>query len=183
MVLLTGENNINCSMIKIAITGPESSGKTSLTNDLAEHFACPFSHEYARDFLQRSSGIYNKEDLLHILKGQINLEEQFSQSKHPFLFCDTDPLVIWIWSKVKYNTVDPIIDEILLSHHYDLHMLVSPDIEWEYDPLRESKDDRVFLFQLYKEKLIELGFPFVIIHGEKNERMRIAIKAIESLIT
>lgn len=168
-------------MLKIAITGPESSGKTSLTKILATHFNCPYTIEFSREYLSVRNGKYNEEDLIEILNGQIDLENKALTKKSNFLFCDTDPLVIWIWSKVKYKNVDIQIDELWNSHHYDLYLLVRPDIEWEYDPLRENKLDRNKLFSMYESKLKENNLPYFIIEGDKNKRLRNSIEAIHKM--
>lgn len=169
-------------MHKIAITGPESSGKTSLTIALANHFDCAFTEEYSREYLEFRNGKYDQDDLLAILKGQMRLEEKAINKEDTLLICDTDPLVIWIWSMVKYGHVHEEIEKTLISQHYDLFLLVKPDIKWVADPLRESKNDRDKLFTIYKAKLEEYNKPYVIIDGNKIERLDKAINVINSIV-
>ena len=166
-------------MHKIAITGPESSGKTSLTEALANHFDCDFTVEYAREYLTLRNGKYGQDDLLKMLHGQIELEEKEINKNETFLICDTDPLVIWVWSMVKYGKVDTEIDRIWNSRQYDLYLLIKPDLVWEYDTLRESKNDREELFLMYKTMLEKLNKPYIIIEG--NKRLEKAINAINTL--
>lgn len=169
-------------MHKIAITGPESSGKTSLTKALANHFDCAFTEEYSREYLEIRNGKYDQDDLLPILKGQIHLEEKAISPETKLLVCDTDPLVVWIWSMVKYGNVHKEIEKALISQHYDLYLFVKPDIEWVADPLRENKNDRDKLFLMYKAKLEEYNRPYVIIDGNKIERLEKAINSINSIV-
>lgn len=168
-------------MYKIAITGPESSGKTSLTLALANHLNCPFTEEYARNYLELRNGEYTQKDLLQILIGQIKLEEKEILKDKPHLICDTDPLVIWIWSKVKFGQVDDEIDEAWKKRKYNLYLLVKPDIPWVRDPLRESKNERDDLFLLYKTKLEDSNRKYIIIDGNKTERLEKALNAIQLL--
>lgn len=169
-------------MYKIAITGPESSGKTTLVEAMANHYACPWVPEFARKYLTEKKGFYTQSDLLNILKGQLHHESTLAKSYPPLLFCDTDPLVIWVWSKVKFSSVDNEIDAAFSSQHYDLHLLVYPDIAWEEDPLRENRYDRMDLFRIYREQLELHKKPYVIIKGNEKERSKKAIRAIDRLI-
>lgn len=168
-------------MYKIAITGPESSGKTTLAEDLANHFASPWVPEYAREYLTKKNGLYTQSDLLNILEGQLDHENKSAKDHPELLFCDTDPLVIWVWSKVRFLSVDNAIEKALKFQHYDLHLLVYPDIEWEEDPLRVNRNDRMDLFTIYLEQLKLHNKTFAVIKGDQKERNRSAIKAIQSL--
>ena len=167
-------------MYKIAITGPESTGKSYLAKALAKHFDCNWVPEYAREYLTERNGAYTQVDLIKILDGQLNSEKEEELIKNKFLFCDSDPLVILIWSKVKFKAVDEKIESAWKNHNYDLHLLLYPDLAWEYDPLRENKDDRLALFSLYRSKLQSSKRPFVIIKGSEHERLNSAIEAIEN---
>lgn len=166
-------------MYKIAITGPESTGKSYMSKALAEHYNCDWVQEFARDYLTIKEGKYKQEDLTEILGGQLNLESKAEVNANKFLFCDTDPLVILIWSSVKFNSVDNRIEKAWKKQSYDLHLLLYPDLPWEYDPLRENKDDRLALFSLYEAELRDSKRPFVIIKGDEKNRVNAAIKAID----
>jgi len=169
-------------MLRIAITGPESSGKTSLVKALANFYACPYTEEYARQFLESKGGDYVQNDLLTILEGQLKLEVNESTKKGNYLFCDTDPLVIWIWSKVKFGSVHPIITKAWKNHLYDLSILVYPDLPWEYDPLRENKNDRDVLFAMYEESLKTEKRPYIVVKGKPEDRFSKAISFLNKLV-
>jgi NadR type nicotinamide-nucleotide adenylyltransferase len=168
-------------MYKIAITGPESSGKTSLTIALAEAFNCPFVEEYSREYLSLTNGKYEQTDLIEILDGQLKMEAEGMDDSYSYLFCDTDALNIWIWSKVKFGKVDKKIDVAWKNHRYDLYLLVYPDIPWEYDSLRESEKGRKDLFNMYYIMLSASKHPFVVIKGDRKQRLLKAIEAINKL--
>ena len=166
-------------MYKIAITGPESTGKSTLAKQLAEHYNTVWVPEYAREYLLRTNGLYSEKDLLPILKGQIDAENKMIQQAHNFLFCDTDPLVIWVWSMVKYGRVNPEIEDALNKHNYDFYLLTYPDLAWEKDKLRESEGQLMELFNLYLKKIKMLKYPFIIIKGNGDNRFQHAIKALK----
>ncbi len=60
--------------LKFAITGPESSGKTTLANSLGLFYKCPIVKEFARDYLSSLKRKYTYSDLLQIAKRQKKLE-------------------------------------------------------------------------------------------------------------
>lgn len=167
-------------MKKIAIVGPESSGKSFLTEALAKKYNAPFVQEYAREYLLSKNGQYTEEDLLEIALGQLSLENKGISKAKEFLFCDTTLLVIIIWAEYKYGRVDSKIIEAYKPDDYALHLLLKPDIQYSEDPLREnpSLKEREEIFNLYHQKLIDSKSRFEIISGEGNERLNNAIKAL-----
>ena len=114
-------------MYRIAITGPESSGKTTLSSSLSEHFNISFIPEYARGYLQQRQGQYKQSDLDFIAQQQL---KQINLCKDKISICDTDFLVLEIWSKYKYNNVSEVILELVRKDFFNLHILCSPDITW-----------------------------------------------------
>lgn len=169
-------------MLKILITGPESSGKTQLAQTLARRFHCPWVPEFARTYLNALEQDYEEEDLLRILNGQLRLQHQHQQT--PLLFCDTGPEVIYVWSKVKFGRADAFIEASLQKYKYDLTLLCSPDLAWEPDPLREApqQTDRIQYFEEYQRILQQLNHPYLIVKGQGEARAAAAIIAIHQLL-
>lgn len=167
------------------ITGPESSGKTTLAQALALHYDVPCVHEASRPFLEtRQGGHYEERDLLAIAHMQLAMEEAsalFMDADPPHLFCDTDLITIRIWGEEKYGSSDPWIVQQTEERHYDLWLLCTPDMPWEPDPLRENPNDRDRLFRVYESTLQQLSKPYVIMHGPHEQRMYAAIRAIDAL--
>ncbi len=164
---------------KIAITGPESTGKSMLAEQLAATYQTRWVPEYAREYLDQLGRPYEENDILLIAKGQISAEE--SQSRHPgnFLFCDTELLVTKIWSEVKYGRCDPWILKTIDEHPYDLYLLCDIDLPWEFDPLREHPDQRQFLFDLYHNEMKNRKYPFAVVHGTGKARLEHAMQIID----
>lgn len=169
-------------MIRIAITGPESTGKSSLSEQLADHYQTGWVKEYARDYLEKTNGEYGYSDLLRIAKGQLHEEKEAGNDRLILLICDTDFIVLKIWSEVRFGKVHPWIQHQVIEHQYDLYLLCDIDLPWEYDPLREHPDKRDFLFQRYLEVLKENNFNFRLVSGTGDTRLRNAISFIDDFL-
>ena len=171
-------------MLKIAITGPESTGKTTLTRQLAEHYQTLWVPEYARFYLSRLPRPYTPEDVLEIAKSQLQWEDAWGRLANDLLFCDTDLVVNKIWLKFKYDMESKWIEAQLKSREYHLHLLCDIDLPWEDDPLRENPDlsDRQTLYNLYKNELESLDVNFIEIVGSMEERLAQAIQSVDALL-
>jgi nicotinamide riboside kinase len=163
-------------MHKIIVTGPESSGKTTLCKALSKHFNLHFSKEYAREYLEKLNGNYNQGDLLKIAKEQLKYEKNTQ-------LLDTDLITIKIWSKYKYGSCDKWILEQIEKQKSEnrFYLLCKPDIPWEADPLRENPTNRNELFEIYKKELENLGHNYFIVEGE--ERKEKSVSKISPLIS
>lgn len=159
-------------MLKIAITGPESTGKTTLARQLAAHYHTLWVPEYARFYLTFLDRAYTPEDVVEIAKGQVHWENELSKLNPKLLFCDTDLTVAKIWLKFKYNLENEWIESHLKSKTYDFHLLCNIDLPWQDDPLRENPNlqDRQALYDLYKQELKNLSATFFEIAGNEQHR-------------
>jgi NadR type nicotinamide-nucleotide adenylyltransferase len=168
---------------KIAIVGPESTGKSTLAEALAQHYQTVWVPEYARGYLSKLGREYDQSDLIKIAHGQLRLEDEWINDANRFLFCDTNLVVIKIWSEFKYGTCAPEILQRMQERKYDLHLLTNIDLPWEADPQREHPDKRMELFNLYETELKNQKLPFIVIHGQQHERLQHAINGIDSFIS
>jgi len=164
--------------MKIAITGPESSGKTTLTEKLAVKYNARSVPEFARNYLLDRNGIYNQHDLDTIAIGQVNSLEAIQTN---FLICDTEMTVIKIWSEFKYKSCSEIILNLYKQQKFDHYFLCYPDIPWEEDPLRENPNDREMLFDIYLNELKKNNIPFTVISGNLETRLKTCEEVIERL--
>jgi|TARA_B110000495_G_C22769888_1_gene450567 NadR type nicotinamide-nucleotide adenylyltransferase len=163
-------------MKKVVITGPESSGKSTLSKHLSESLFTPHAREYAREYIASLDRAYTKDDLTQIAKGQMHLEEDILCQTPSYLICDTDLLTIKIWSEYKFGSCDLEIINLLMANLPDLYLLASPDFPWEDDSQRESPDNRDRLFSIYKAEIIKLGIPYVILSGSESKRLERAME-------
>lgn len=169
------------SIITVAILGAESTGKTTLCQDLAAHFGSPWVPEYMRTYLQAK---WNSEqltctwdDLLSIAQGQIELENQLAlkavQTKTSnYLFCDTSLFELMVYANLYYDDCPEALTTAALAHHYDLILLTEVDIPWVADDLRDSPNGREDIAKLFAEELTCYGKPFRRIGGNREERVQ-----------
>jgi nicotinamide riboside kinase len=172
-------------IIKIALFGPESTGKTTLAIQLAEHFKTAWAPEFARDYLQekweKSGQICDVDDMLPIAYGQTKLENDSLSVANKFLFCDTNLLVTKVFSEVYYNFCDPLLEKAALKHEYDLFFLTNIDVPWEKDDLRDKPEGRESVFAVFKQTLIDNNKPFITLSGDKDLRLNKAISIVNDL--
>ncbi|TDQ17104.1 NadR type nicotinamide-nucleotide adenylyltransferase [Algoriphagus boseongensis] len=168
---------------RILILGPESTGKSTLAEDLAKHFEEPWVPEFAREYLEKIDRPYEFEDLLEIGKGQMRQEDMLFQSAQKFLFCDTDLRVIHIWSEYRFGKTDPWVLEEIRKRTYDLILLTNTDLPWEPDPLREHPEleMRQYFFEKYLYLAQVSGFSYLIVSGHRENRLKTALEAIDKL--
>ncbi|GBL35128.1 trifunctional NAD biosynthesis/regulator protein NadR [Filimonas sp.] len=168
---------------KIVVLGGESTGKSTLCEQLAHQYNTVWVREFARTYLEHLGRDYVQDDLLTIAEGQIASEEEQVKKACDFLFCDTDLHVIKVWSEYKYSHVDEVIQEIIQSRSYDAYILTSPDFPWQEDPLREHPEPalRSYFFNLYHALIRKTGLPYCIVKGNEEDRMKTATTWIDSL--
>lgn len=167
---------------KIAVIGPECTGKSNLSSFLAQHFKTAWVPEYARGYLDNLTQRYTQYDLLRIAHGQLRIEDEFARDANNLLICDTNLYVIKVWSNVRFGNVDKEILDQIATRKYDLYLLTYVDIPWEDDPLREHPDKREQLYEIYLNEMKRQPVPFVEIKGEREQRRKSAIDAIEKLV-
>jgi NadR type nicotinamide-nucleotide adenylyltransferase len=166
-------------MIRIAITGPESSGKTTLAEQLALQTNGTWIPEFAREFLEKLNRPYTQYDLDTIAKGQLLAWENAPVSS--LQICDTDMTVMKVWSDFKFGTCSSFILEALNQQTFDHYFLCQPDIEWEEDTLREHPEQRVELFELYLAELKVRNLSFTVIGGSLEERLVKCLKVLSTI--
>ncbi len=173
-------------IIKIAIYGPESTGKTTLSKQLAAAFNTICIAEFARDYLQEkwnsTKQICSQEDLIPIAIGQTKLENDALANANQILFCDTNVLVTKVFSEIYYNACDTNIEKAAKKHKYDLIFLTDVDVPWEKDDLRDKPEERVKTLLLFEQALIENQKPYIKISGNADERLTNAAKIVTDLI-
>ena len=167
-------------MIKrIAITGPESTGKSILAERLAQHYHTAWVPEFARVYIDNLDRDYTYDDILFIAKSQMESEQAAIDRARGFLFCDTELIVTKIWCEYKYGKCHEWILENLEKSNYDLYLLLNIDLPWQPDSQREHPDKREELFDLYLKELISRELPYEIIEGNGDERLNNAINIID----
>ncbi|MGQ5523581.1 AAA family ATPase [Chitinimonas sp. PSY-7] len=173
-------------MRKLAVVGAESSGKTTLTRDLAAALSAPWVDEYARAyFAAKGDTSYVLDDVIAIAQGQHASEcdagRWHGQMSDEWLVCDTNALVCKIWAEVRFGHCPVAIEMAWPARDYALHILPTPDIAWEADPLRENPNDRQALFARYEAALQAAGVPYCVVSGTPDERVTMVLQCLGAI--
>ena len=173
--------------LKVVLFGPESSGKTTLSRELANYYNTYWVEEFAREYLQnkwdKEKKICELKDIIPIAKGQIKLENEFSKKTSTLLICDTDLLETKIYSEIYYDGFcDPVLKAYALQNKYDLYILTDIDIPWIKDDLRDRPNNREEIFLAFKKALIKYSRPYIVVSGDLKSRMKIATQEIDKIL-
>jgi NadR type nicotinamide-nucleotide adenylyltransferase len=173
-------------MQKIVLIGPESTGKSTLSEQLANHYNAPLVKEFAREYLLANGTNYNFDNLLTIAKGQVELENTaINNATHTTqkIIIDTDMYVMKVWCEFVFNQCHNWILHQIVQRQYDVYLLCNIDLPWVKDELREYPDltTREKLYHHYKDILINQSVPWVDISGDYTQRFNLAIQAIDNL--
>lgn len=171
--------------IRIVLSGPESSGKSTLAAVLAERFSVPFAPEYARIHLE-SGGPYPPSPgaLAELAREHLAWQRICVSPEVACGIFDTDMLNYQVWADVAFKHVPAAIEEWFAAEAHHIHLLCEPDLPWHPDPLREYPDleKRRMLFERYRDELEQRGIRYVTISGEADVRLEMAVVACESIV-
>ena len=167
---------------RVAIIGPESSGKSWLTCELAAYYNTNKVDEYARDYFKHRKYEYTLEDIVAIAIGQMNNEEAIASSSKRIIFCDTELIVMKIWSKEVFGTVPGWIEKQTLENSYDLYLLCYPDLNWEPDPLRSNPHNRQYIYNLFVKELDQNNRNYRVVKEKGEQRLKNAINFVDELL-
>jgi len=165
----------------ICVTGPESTGKTTLANSLSRHFRGELVPEYAREYLEGLDRKYRFEDLAIIARGQIELQLAAMETINTFVFLDTSLLTIKIWGLDKFGKYPSFLDKQMEKEKIDLYLLCQSDLPWQSDALREDEKRRDQIFESYQQHLETMDCCWVAISGTGDQRLQNAVREIDKL--
>ncbi len=190
--MLKEKNTPTIQLQKIVVLGPESTGKSTLSETLAKHYGVVDCKEYARQYLHENGTKYNFEDLLTIAKGQLTLENEAIQkakqqlidtSKNKIVI-DTNMYVMKVWCEYVFNNCHTYILDEIHKREYDIYLLADIDLPWSADEMREYPDEkpRQELFAIYKDILINQNTPWGIVSGVGDQRTQNALQLIDKIL-
>jgi len=167
---------------KIVVIGPESTGKSTLSQSLAASLGTQWVPEYARAYLTELNRPYTEADLSNIAKGQLAAEDDLLNKSSRHLICDTDLYVLKVWSEHSYGRCDRWILEQIAIRKYDFYLFTDIDFEWVDDPLREHPGPwRQYFFHVYHDIVQQSGVPFMLISGNPEQRLQKALQCMDIL--
>ncbi|AQS94111.1 nicotinate-nucleotide adenylyltransferase [Polaribacter sp. BM10] len=175
------------NIVKVVLFGPESTGKTTLSRQLARYYNTVWAPEFAREYLQdkwnNERKTCEKDDLLPIAIGQMKLENSLAKKADKILICDTDLLETKVYSEEFYGGfVDDKLNEAATKNQYDLYLLTYIDTPWEADDLRDRPEERLEMFKAFEKALIKNKRPYLLLKGDKETRLKNATEAINKII-
>ena len=175
------------NIIKVVLFGPESSGKTTLSKQLARHYSTVWAPEFARDYLQKKWNNERKtcenSDLLPIAIGQMKLENNLAKKADKVLICDTDLLETKVYSEEYYGGfVDEDLEEAATVNTYNLYLLTYIDTPWEEDDLRDRPELRLEMFNAFENALKKYNRSYILLKGDKKTRFEAAVNKIDEIL-
>jgi len=164
--------------LKILITGPESTGKTTISKYISTQLDATYIPEFARIYLEKNGPCYVEQDLSYFAKEHLSIYT--NQNDARLIVFDTSLIDIVVWSLYKYGRCDPWIIDQTKSLHFDLIFLTTPAVAWTEDALRENENNREELYALFKQQLNLVDLPYTILHADEHKRERQVIKIINN---
>ena len=172
------ENDI----IKIAIVGPESTGKSTMSAWLAKHYQTIWVPEFARAYCENLNGECTWQDEINMFYGQLELENEMTPKANRLLICDTTFITIKIWSEAMFGASPQEVLDELPKHKYDLYLLLDIDMPWQDDPLRNFPAQREHFMEVWHDELKTLNTNYKVISGTGDERFTQAVKLIDQFL-
>lgn len=174
---------MNKHIKKIAIVGPESTGKSTMSILLAKHYKVSWVPEYARYYCANLIAPYTLQDELNMYYGQISLEDAvLTVSKDDFVICDTTFLTVKIWSDEVLGKTPEVVLNALDERVYDLYLLMDIDLPWQDDPLRDFPNQREHFMEIWHKELKALNANYKVIGGIGDERLKNATRTIDDFL-
>lgn len=169
-------------ILKVVLTGSESTGKTELAQRLGQHFGAPVSREFVREYAASHPQL-GFADHGPIAKGQIAVEDEAIARAKDIVFLDTDLVSTVVYCEHYFGRCPPWIEEEAGKRAADLYLLLGTDVPWIADGIRDRGDRRDEMHALFKSRLQALGLGFVEIRGDRDARFAAALQAIEGVST
>lgn len=174
---------MNKPIKKIAIVGPESTGKSTISQLLAKHYKVSWVPEYARYYCENLEAPYTLQDEINMYYGQLSLEDAIlAITENDYIICDTTFVTVKIWSDEMLGETPQIVLDALPKRPYDLYLLMDIDLPWQDDPLRDFPNQREHFMNVWHKELKALKANYVVINGVDNVRVQNAIKAIDTFL-
>ena len=172
-------------MIRVVLTGSESTGKTTLGNELARHYGAELAPEFVRSFAERHGGVIRFEDHGPIARGQMQLEDDYIERAggvRPLVLFDTDLLSTVVYCGHYFGQCPRWIEEAARERRPDLYLLCEIDAPWVADGVRDRGEQREEMQALFRDAVVASGASYLSLQGDVAARMTQATTTIDRLI-
>lgn len=174
---------MNKQIKKIAIVGPESTGKSTMSLQLAKYYNVPWVPEYARYYCANLTVACTLQDETNMFHGQVALEDSvLSMTETDFVICDTTFVTVKIWSDAFFGETPQVVLDALTKYTYDFYLLLDIDLPWQDDPLRDFPNQREHFMQVWHQELKALNANYKVISGTGDDRLNNAIAAVDGFL-
>src|ERR1700748_1372476 len=153
------------NIIKIAVVGPESTGKSTMSAFLADRYNTIWVPEFARGYCEKLTAPPTWQDEINMFNGQVALEAELLPKANKILICDTTFITVKIWSDHTFGKSPQEVLDALPKHTYDLYILLNIDLPWQEDPLRDFPHMRQHFMDVWYKELQALDARYVLISG------------------
>ncbi|WP_175550034.1 AAA family ATPase [Mariniphaga anaerophila] len=161
----------------IVITGAESTGKSVLTERLANYFQVPFIPEFARNYIERLNRKYDYSDVEYIARHQVRELQENQNLSRPWIFADTWLIITKIWFEEVFEKCPKWLEAEIERTNIDLFLVCDTDLPWVADPVRENGGERrSYLQNRYIETIQKYGFDYQIVSGQNDARFENALQ-------
>jgi NadR type nicotinamide-nucleotide adenylyltransferase len=174
--------NPSSDIIKIAVVGPESTGKSTMSEYLAKHYNTIWVPEYARGYCEKLTEPPTWQDEINMFYGQVALEDELLPKANKLLICDTTFLTVKIWSEHTFGKAPQQVLDELPKRRYDLYLLLNIDMPWQEDPLRDFPHMREHFMEVWYKELNDLNANYVLIEGTGTKRYERAVEAVNNYL-
>ena len=172
---------------RIVILGAESTGTTTLAKDLATHYQTTWVPEYGRMYSEgklfdQNGSNWTTEEFTHIAMMQNTMEDALAEVCNKILICDTDAFATSVWHERYMESRSVHVETLADEQRHDFYILTGDEIPFVQDGTRDGEYIRHWMHNRFEERLTETHRPFVIVRGNKEERLAQAIEQINKLI-
>ena len=167
---------------KIAVVGPESTGKSTISEQLANYYQTVLVPEYAREYCGQLTEACTWQDEINMFYGQLELEKELLPQTNNLLICDTTFITVKIWCDHIFGKTPQKVLDMLIMHRYDYYLLMNIDLPWQEDPLRDFPDKRQYFMDIWHQELKTIGASYIVISGSSKKRLENAISAVDRFL-
>lgn len=173
---------------RVCIVGAESTGTTTLAQDLAAHFRTVWVPEYGREYCETYDKIgdaasdWRSEEFEFIAREQNRREDEMARQCNRVLICDTNSWATCLWHRRYLGFDSPAVQHLVDTQRYDLYLLTGDEIPFVQDGLRDGEHIRHVMHQWFETELQNQNVPWALLRGSRQDRVAQAVALVESLL-